>query len=68
MCVSFFMTVITDEEKIEKYKFMKVELTAFLDGLTRGNWSIKDKFGNFFKHLEEMVFGKDISVADNRVL
>lgn len=62
------MTVISDEEKIVKYKFMKVELSAFLDGLTKGNWTVKDKFSNFFKHLEEMVFGKEISILDNRVL
>ena len=62
------MTIITDEEKLQKYRFMKVELTAFLDGLTRGAWSVKDKFSSFFKHLEEMVFGTEISILDLRVL
>lgn len=59
---------LSKEEKVQKYKFMKIDVLSFLDGLTRGNWSVKDKFNKFFDHLEEMFLGEKVSILDDRIL
>lgn len=54
--------IINDESVIGQYRILKLELWSYMEGLTRGSWNSKDKFRNFFKHLEDMIFGEDISI------
>jgi len=54
--------IINDKSVIEQYRILKLEIWSYMEGLTRGNWNSKDKFRNFFKHLEDMIFGEDISI------
>lgn len=63
MTVSDNEPLIKDKTVIDEYRILKLELWTYMEGLTRGSWNAKDKFRNFFRHLEDMMFGKDISIS-----
>jgi len=56
--------LIKDKKIIEEYRILKLELWTYMEGLTRGSWNAKDKFRNFFRHLEALIFNKDISISE----
>jgi len=53
-----------NEDILDDYKLLKLEFWQYLEGVTRGNWGTKDKLRNYFRHLEDMVFGEDVSIND----
>lgn len=60
------MTLITDNDTIKHYKQLKIELWTYLDGFSKGH--LRNKMKGFFKHLETLLFGKMISIADDTFL
>ena len=56
--------ITKNKEFVDDYKLLKFELLTYLSGLTGGKWGVKDKIHNFFRHLEDMIFGKDIDILD----
>ena len=55
---------VKNKEILEVYQILKLELWTYMDGLAKGSNYAKDKFRNFFRHLETMVFGAEVSIDD----
>lgn len=55
---------VKNKEILEEYQMLKFELWMYMEGLARGSAYAKDKFRNFFRHLETMVFGAEVSIDD----
>lgn len=60
------MTFITDTETLNHYKRLKIEFYTYLDGYSKGG--IMNRVKIFFRHLEDMIFGKDIDINDDTFL
>lgn len=57
-------SIIMPVDIIDDYKTLKLEFWSYLEGLTKGSWNSKDKVRNFFRHLEYMIFGREVSIND----